>query len=58
MKIARVTGFPFHPPADKREDTIHVFSAHFTRGIAALYRSGMRNRRAAASHRCAGWIKR
>jgi hypothetical protein len=24
MKISRVTGFPFHPPADKREGTIHV----------------------------------
>jgi len=22
--ISRVTGFPFHPPADKQEDTIHV----------------------------------
>jgi hypothetical protein len=24
MQISRVTGFPFHPPADKREGTIHV----------------------------------
>jgi hypothetical protein len=24
MKISCVTGFPFHPPADKREGTIHV----------------------------------
>jgi hypothetical protein len=24
MKISRVTGFPFHPPADKQEGTIHV----------------------------------
>jgi hypothetical protein len=24
MKISRVTGFPFHPPADKQEDTLHV----------------------------------
>jgi hypothetical protein len=24
MKISCVTGFPFNPPADKQEDTIHV----------------------------------
>jgi hypothetical protein len=26
MKISCVTGFPFHPPADKQEGTIHVIS--------------------------------
>jgi hypothetical protein len=29
MDIPRVTGFPFHPPADKRKGTVHV--------IAGLY---------------------
>jgi hypothetical protein len=40
MKIARVTGFPFHPPADKRKGTIHVMPrfyriehAHETRSL-------------------------
>jgi len=26
MKISRVTGFPFHPPADKREGAIHAMA--------------------------------
>ena len=49
MKIARVTGFPFHPPADKREDTIHVFSAHSTSDRAWLYRPPDADRAAESS---------
>jgi len=28
--ISRVTGFPFHPPADKQEDTIHVAGGFYS----------------------------
>jgi hypothetical protein len=27
MAIAHVTGFPFHPPADEQEGTIHLMGA-------------------------------
>jgi hypothetical protein len=27
MGIAHVTGFPFHPPADEQEGTIHLMGA-------------------------------
>jgi hypothetical protein len=30
MLISRVTGFPFHPPADKQEGTVHLIGGDST----------------------------